>query len=345
MSLTSPKPKLLDRVRWHLRVKHYSIRTEQAYTDWIRRYILFHRKRHPDEMGEEQIAEFLTHLAVEKHVAASTQNQALSALLFLYQQVLDRKLDFIDKVERVQRPPRIPVVLTPAEARAVLDQLDGQYQLMAELLYGSGLRLLECLRLRVKDIDFNYAQITVRDGKGRRDRLTILPERVRSPLRLHLAEVRLRHERDLAKGAGRVYLPNALQRKYPNAARAWIWQYVFPATRSSRDPRSQETGRHHVSEKNLQNAVGRAIRRAGLTKAASCHTFRHSFATHLLEAGQDIRTVQELLGHKDVSTTMIYTHVLNRPGLNVRSPLDQEVPSRRRVPNIQLDEKVSSIYS
>ena len=345
MSLTTPKPKLLDRVRWHLRVKHYSIRTEQAYTDWIRRYILFHRKRHPDEMGEEQIAEFLTHLAVEKHVAASTQNQALSALLFLYQQVLDRKLDFIDKVERVQRPPRIPVVLTPAEARAVLDQLDGQYQLMAELLYGSGLRLLECLRLRVKDIDFNYAQITVRDGKGRRDRLTILPERVRSPLRLHLAEVRQRHERDLAKGAGRVYLPNALQRKYPNAARAWIWQYVFPATRSSRDPRSQETGRHHVSEKNLQNAVARAVRRAGLTKAASCHTFRHSFATHLLEAGQDIRTVQELLGHKDVSTTMIYTHVLNRPGLNVRSPLDQEAPSRRNVPNIQLDEKVSSIYS
>lgn len=322
-------PKLLDRVRWHLRVKHYSIRTEQAYADWIRRYILFHGKRHPDEMGEEQIAQFLTHLAIEKQVAASTQNQALSALLFLYHRVLDRKLDFIDKVERVQRPPKIPVVFTRSEARAVLARLKGDYRLMAHLLYGSGLRLLECLRLRIKDIDFGYRQITVREGKGMHERVTILPERLIRPLQSHLARVKELHRQDLAQGGGAVYLPSALSRKYPNAARDWIWQYAFPADKVSIDPRSGEKRRHHVAEKNLQNAVKHAIRAAGTTKAASCHTFRHSFATHLLESGYDIRTVQELLGHKNVATTMIYTHVLNKPGLNIRSPIDDPRPGSR----------------
>jgi len=323
-------PKLLDRVRWHLRVKHYSVRTEKTYVDWIRHYILFHRKRHPNEMGEKEITEFLTYLAVEKNVAASTQNQAFSALLFLYQQVLARKLDFIDNVQRVTRPAKLPVVLTPSEARSVLTQLKGDYRLMAELLYGSGLRLMECVRLRVKDIDFGYGHITVRDGKGLRDRITILPERLRHPLRLHLERVQELHQ--LRDGAGRVYLPFALERKYVNASRSWPWQYVFPAAKASTDPRSGETRRHHVSEKNLQKAVKAAIQRARIGKAASCHTFRHSFATHLLENGYDIRTVQELLGHKDVSTTMIYTHVFNKPGMVVRSPLDYRPPTRRRHP-------------
>jgi integron integrase len=332
-AIVASSPKLLDRVRWQLRAKHYSIRTEEAYIDWTRRFILFHRKRHPDEMGEEEISAFLTHLAVNKNVAASTQNQAFSALLFLYQQVLDRKLNFIDDVQRVKRPAKVPVVFTPEEARAVLDQLHGDYCLMAELLYGAGLRLLECLRLRVKDIDFGYGQITVRDGKGLRQRVTVLPESVRHSLQLHLEQVRKLHQRDLAAGHGRVYLPFALARKFPKAAQSWTWQYVFPAGKLSTDPRSGEARRHHVSEKNLQNAVRRAIQRAGIHKTASCHTFRHSFATHLLENGYDIRTVQELLGHKDVSTTMIYTHVLNKPGLAIRSPLDEQKPAGRRHPN------------
>ena len=322
-------PKLLDRVRWHLRVKHYSIRTEQAYVDWIRRVILFQHKRHPNEMAEKEITEFLTHLAVEKRVAASTQNQAFSAILFLYQQVLERKLDFIDNVQRVTRSAKLPVVLTPAEARSVLAQLKGDYRLMAELLYGSGQRLMECVRLRVKDIDFGYG---VRDGKGLRDRITILPERLRHPLRLHLERVQEVHQHDLRNGGGRVYLPFALERKYRNADRSWAWQYVFPASKVSTDPRSGETRRHHVSEKNLQKAVKTAIQRTRVHKPASCHTFRHSFATHLLQNGYDIRTVQELLGHKDVSTTMIYTHVLNKPGLAIRSPLDYQPPARRRHP-------------
>jgi integron integrase len=323
-------PKLLDRVRWQLRVKHYSIRTEQAYVDWIRRYILFHRKRHPNEMGEREISVFLTHLAVEKKVAASTQNQAFSALLFLYQQVLERKLDFIDNTQRVTRPAKLPVVFTRAEAHAVLARMNGEHQLMAELLYGAGLRLMECVRLRVKDIDFGYGQITVRDGKGLRQRVTLLPQRLRRSLQLHLAHVRALHQRDLAHGGGRVYLPFALDRKYRNAARSWPWQYVFPAAKLSKDPRSGELRRHHVSEKNLQNAVKLAVQLAGIPKGASCHTFRHSFATHLLENGYDIRTVQELLGHRDVSTTMIYTHVLNKPGLSIRSPLDHHLPAGRR---------------
>lgn len=322
----APAPKLLDRVRWHLRVKHYSIRTEAVYLDWIRRFILFHHKRHPNEMGEAEIAAFLTNLAVEGNVAASTQNQALSALLFLFQQVLDRKLEFI-AVERVRRPPKLPVVFTRAEARAVLAHLKGDYRIMAHLLYGSGLRLLECLRLRVKDIDFGYRQITVREGKGMRERITLLPERLSRPLQAHFARVKELHQQDLAQGSGAVYLPGALCRKYPNAAREWPWQYVFPADKISVDPRSGERRRHHVAERNLQNAVKDGIRASGIAKAASCHTFRHSFATHLLESGYDVRTVQELLGHKDLATTMIYTHVCNRPGLSVRSPVDQPFPS------------------
>ena len=322
VSAAPEPPKLLDRVRWHLRVKHYSIRTEQSYIDWIRRFILFHGKRHPAEMGEPEIAAFLTHLAVDSNVAASTQNQAFSALLFLYQQVLDRKLEFI-AVERVRRPPKLPVVFTRAEARAVLAHLKGDYRLMAHLLYGSGLRLLECLRLRVKDIDFGYRQITVREGKGMRERITILPERLCLPLQAHLARVKELHQQDLTRGGGTVYLPSALHRKYPKAAREWPWQYVFPADSLSVDPRSGETRRHHAGEKNLQNAVKQAVRAARIAKAASCHTFRHSFATHLLEKGYDIRSVQELLGHKDVSTTMIYTHVCNKPGLSIRSPVDE----------------------
>lgn len=318
---TSP-PRLLDRVRWHLRVKHYSLRTEQAYVDWIRRYVVFHGKRHPDKLGEAEVALFLTHLAVESKVAASTQNQAFSALLFLYQQVLDRKLEFID-VERVRRPPKLPVVFTRAEARAVLAQLKGDYRLMAHLLYGSGLRLLECLRLRVKDIDFGYRQIAVREGKRMRERITMLPERLCRPLQAHLARVKELYQQDLRRGRGAVFLPNALHRKYPNAAREWAWQYVFPAEKTSVDPRSREIRRHHIGEKNLQNAVKRAIQAARIAKAASCHTFRHSFATHLLEKGYDIRTVQELLGHRDVATTMIYTHVCNKPGLTVRNPVDE----------------------
>ncbi|MGI8821267.1 MAG: integron integrase [Chthoniobacterales bacterium] len=326
--LAPPPPlRLLDRVRWHLRVKRYSIRTEQAYVDWIRRYILFHGKRHPAEMGEEEIAAFLSHLALDGRVAASTQNQAFSALLFLYQQVLDRKLEHIVGVERVRRPPKLPVVFTRAEARAALANLKGDYRLMAHLLYGSGLRLLECLRLRIKDIDFGYRQITIREGKGMRERITILPDRLLLPLQAHLARVKELHQQDLACGGGAVYLSTALHRKYPHAARDWVWQYVFPADKLSLDPRSGEKRRHHVGEKNLQNAVKTAISAARITKAASCHTFRHSFATHLLEDGYDIRTVQELLGHKDVSTTMIYTHVCNKPGLGIRSPVDDQPPA------------------
>jgi len=316
------KPKFLDEVRRALRLRHYSIRTEQTYLDWIRQFILFHGKRHPHEMGEVEVSAFLTHLAADRHVAASTQNQALSALLFLYQQFLQRKLGFLDNVERASRPVKLPVVLTKAEAQAVIGQLSGSYRLMANLLYGSGLRLMECLRLRIKDVDFGYGQIAVRDGKGGKDRVTMLPESLHEPLKRHLAKVKALHEEDLAEGFGTVFLPNALERKYPNAHRDWVWQYVFPAAKRSLDPRSQRAQRHHVNEKSLQLAVQKAVRLAAIAKAATCHSFRHSFATHLLEAGYDIRTVQELLGHKDVSTTMIYTHVLNKPGLGVRSPID-----------------------
>ncbi|MCK4470914.1 MAG: integron integrase [Anaerolineae bacterium] len=298
------------------------MRTEQAYVNWIKRYILFHDKRHPREMGAAEIEAFLTYLAVDRNVAASTQNQALSALLFLYRQVLKQDLvGSIDSV-RAKRPKRLPTVLTKEETLRVIGFLSGTHQLMAKLLYGSGLRLMECVRLRVKDVDFAQRQIIVRDGKGMKDRVTMLPDVLIQRLREHLQHTRHIHEDDLAKGYGSVYLPFALERKYPNADREWLWQYVFPATRLSTDPRTGITRRHHINESSLQKAVRRAAKRAGIDKRVTCHTFRHSFATHLLEDGYDIRTVQELLGHKDVKTTMIYTHVLNRGPLAVRSPLD-----------------------
>jgi integron integrase len=309
-------------MRTFMRARRYSRRTEQAYVDWVRRFILFHGKRHPRELGEEEIVEFLSDLAVKRKVSTSTQNQAFCALLFLYQQFLEKKLGRLDGTLRANRPARLPVVLSRDEVRAVLAHIRPRYRLMVELIYGSGLRLLECLRLRVKDIDFDYGRIVVRDGKGMKDRVTMLPGRLRRPLKEHLAHAKTVHERDLQVGFGSVYLPDALERKYPNAHRSWMWQYVFPAAKRSVDPVGGRVQRHHVLEKNLQNAVANAARAAGITKPASCHTFRDSFATHLLEDGYDIRTVQELLGHKDVSTTMIYTHVLNRPGMGVKSPLD-----------------------
>lgn len=313
--------KLLDEVRDALRLKHYSYRTEVSYVDWIKRYIFYHDVRHPAAMGTAEVQAFLTHLAVEQNVAASTQNQALSALLFLYRNVLHQDLGTIDAL-RAQKPKRLPAVLTKEEARLVLDAMAGVHQLMAKLLYGSGLRLMECLRLRVKDVDFSYQQITVRDGKGQKDRVTILPQALVPFLQEHLRGVRRLHGDDLTAGYGTVYLPFALERKYPNANREWIWQYVFPASNRSTDPRSGEERRHHLHESTLQKAVRRAAKKTAVPKRVSPHTFRHSFATHLLEDGYDIRTVQELLGHKDVKTTMIYTHVLNRNGLAVRSPLD-----------------------
>ncbi len=316
------KPKLLDQVRDAIRVKHYSMRTEEAYVHWIKRFIFFHEKRHPLKMGESEVSKFLSHLAVEGKVSASTQNQALSALLFLYQEVLKQELGWINNVKRAKKPSHLPVVFTKEEAKAVLLRLEGTKWLMASLLYGAGLRLMECLGLRVKDIDFSYNQITVRDGKGGKDRLTMLPGSLQEPLKKHLEKVRILHEQDLKEGFGKVYLPFALAKKYPNAEREFAWQYVFPASNRSIDPRSGIERRHHIYETVLQKAVKAAVRAAGINKPASCHTFRHSFATHLLEDGYDIRTVQELLGHKDVSTTMIYTHVLNRGGKGVRSPLD-----------------------
>ena len=315
-------PKLLDQVREAIRLKHYSIRTEEAYVNWIKRYIFFHNKRHPKDMGTPEIEAFLTHLAVKRNVAASTQNQALSALLFLYREVLHIDLEGPIDAIRAKQPKRLPTVLTRNEVFKVIGFLSGTHQLMAKLLYGSGLRLMECVRLRVKDVDFAQHQLIVRDGKGMKDRVTMLPDTLVAPLQEHLRHVKLIHEQDLAKGYGSVYLPYALERKYPNANREWIWQYVFPARKLSKDPRSRAIRRHHTAESSLQKAVRKAARSAGINKRVSCHTFRHSFATHLLENSYDIRTVQELLGHKDVRTTMVYTHVLNRGGLAVRSPLD-----------------------
>jgi integron integrase len=316
------KPKLLDQVRDVIRRKHYSIRTEQAYIDWIKRFIIYHGKRHPGEMAEEEVAEFLTHLARDLNVAASTQNQALSALLFLYKEVLKHEIGWLQKVERAKKPPKLPVVLSRAEVKQIFGHLHGVPKLMAGLLYGSGLRLMECVRLRIKDIDFELAQITVRDAKGGKDRITMLPLNMSEPLRRHLLRVKAQHEQDLEDGFGSVHLPFALARKSPKAAREWPWQYAFPSSRLSIDPRNGEKRRHHIAEGLLQSALKRAVDAAGIVKRANCHSLRHSFATHLLSKGYDIRTVQELLGHKDVSTTMIYTHVLNRPGIGVKSPLD-----------------------
>jgi integron integrase len=314
---------LLDLVRESLRLRHYSIHTEKTYIQWIKRFILFHRKRHPKEMGKAEIEQFLTHLAVNRNVAASTQNLALNAIVYLYQQVLEINIGELENVVRAKRPQRLPVVFTRDEVKAIMAHLQGNRWLMAQLLYGSGLRLMECVRLRVKDIDFAYQQIVVRDGKGKKDRVTILPSSAMPALQSQIEKVRRIHEQDLAKGYGTVYLPYALARKYPRAAIELGWQYVFPAAKLSLDPRSGCEQRHHLGGQSLQRAVKRAVKAAGIVKPGSCHSMRHSFATHLLEDGYDIRTVQDLLGHNDVSTTMIYTHVLNRGGRGVISPADR----------------------
>jgi integron integrase len=316
------EPKLLDQVRTLIRTMHYSIRTEQAYVDWIRRFILFHKKRHPREMGKKEIEEFLSHLAVDRRVAASTQSQAKAALLFLFQRVLQMEVDWLKDVIAAKQPQRLPTVLTIEEVQALLSYLQGEVWLVASLLYGSGLRLMEACRLRVLDVDFSTQQLIVRNGKGAKDRTTMLPQSLMAPLRAHLDLVQHQHERDCANGGGDVYLPFALDRKYPNAPREWKWQYIFPAGEPSTDPRSGAFRRHHIDEQRIQRAVKQAAFDAGINKRVTPHTLRHSFATHLLQAGYDIRTVQELLGHKDVRTTMIYTHVLNRGGRAVISPLD-----------------------
>ncbi|MDA8327744.1 MAG: integron integrase [Betaproteobacteria bacterium] len=315
-------PRLLDQVVARVRVLHYSIRTERAYLDWIKRFILFHGKRHPKEMGASEVEAFLTHLAVVRQVSASTQNQAKSALLFLYKQVLGVELPWLDDVTQAQAPKRLPVVLTQHEVQLVLSRMDGTMWLIASLLYGSGLRIMEALRLRVKDVDFARREIVVREGKGFKDRMTMLPDALIQPLKSHLLKVQALHHDDLAAGFGAVFMPAALDKKYPNAGKEWGWQYVFPSVKLSIDPSANVTRRHHADEKTVQRAVKKAVKLAGLVKLATPHTFRHSFATHLLEGGYDIRTVQELLGHSDVSTTMIYTHVLNKGGRGVRSPLD-----------------------
>lgn len=320
-------PKLLDRVRIAIRTRHMSPRTEQAYVFWVRRFVVFHGKRHPAEMGAAEVSAWLSHLAVEGRVAASTQNQALAAVLFLYRHVLGVELPWLDDLVRARRPARVPVVLGRDEVAAVMQCLSGPQWLMVALLYGCGLRLLECLRLRVKDVDFARGEIVVRAGKGDRDRRTMLPEALRPALQQQIEAARGLHAADLEAGGGWVELPNALERKLPNAGRELPWQWVFPAVRSYGDPESGQRRRHHYHESALQRVVREAVLRAGLWKRGGCHTFRHSFATHLLEDGHDIRTVQELLGHRDVRTTMIYTHVLNRGGLGVRSPMDRLLAS------------------
>ena len=324
VAAASDSPKLLDRVRSRLRLKHYSMRTETAYIGWIRRFIHYHGKRHPAEMSKGEVESFLSALAVERDVSAATQNQALSALLFLYKEVLETELPWLNDVTRAKKPARLPTVLTFAETTALLDRIeDGEVGLIVRLLYGSGLRLLEGLRLRVKDVDLARRELIVRDGKGGKDRVTMLAARMVEPLRLQIARRKAQHADDLVKRKGDVWLPDALARKYPAAATSFGWQYVFAATGYSADPRSGAVRRHHVDEKRIQRAVKAAAAKAGILKPVSPHTLRHSFATHLLESGYDIRTVQELLGHSDVSTTMIYTHVLNRGGRGVASPLDR----------------------
>ena len=314
--------KLLDRVRRRIRLKGYSIRTERAYVSWIKRYILYHKKRHPQEMGKAEIERFLSHLAIKLNVSKSTQNQAFNALLFLYREVLEEDLPAGISAYRAKKSERLPTVMTKEETLKVISAMKGIHQLMAKLLYGSGLRLMDCIRLRVEDVDFSMNQIIVRDGKGAKDRITVLPENVKAALEEHLEYVKRLHEKDLTDGYGRVYLPTALSRKYKKADSEWIWQYVFPAKTLSKDPRSGITRRHHMHPSSLQRAVKEAVNLARINKQVSCHTLRHSFATHLLQDGYDIRTIQELLGHKDLSTTMIYTHVIKQGGKAVRSPLD-----------------------
>lgn len=316
------KPRLMDRVRNTLRVHHYSLRTEKAYIQWIKRFIYFHNKRHPDELGEPEITDFLTYLAVKRNVAAATQNQALSALLFLYKKVLMLEIEWIENVVRAKRPSRLPTVLTKNEIMSLLSKLSGTNKLLGYLLYGTGMRLMEVLRLRVGDIDFEYKHIIIRSGKGNKDRTTLLPEKLIQPLHKQLARVKSLHEDDLSNGLGCVHLPHALSRKYRNADSEWIWQYVFPSGKLSQDPVSKRRGRHHLNEKNLQRAIKQAAAGLSLTKRVTTHTLRHSFATHMLENGADIRTIQELLGHKDVKTTQIYTHVLKTEISGARSPLD-----------------------
>jgi len=317
-----PAPRLLDRVRAAIRARHYSPRTESAYVHWIRRFILYHGKRHPRDMGEPEVVAFLSVLATVGHVSASTQNQALGAIVFLYREVLGTRLDWLAGIVRATRPVRMPVVLSREEVGALLTRLSGSVWLMSALMYGAGLRLMEVAELRVKDVDVAGREIRVRDGKGRKDRVTVLPARIADAVVEHLVKVRALHERDVSEGAGWVALPDALSRKYANAGREWRWQWVFPATRTYVDRDNGQRRRHHLHESVVQRAVRQAAREAGIAKTATCHTLRHSLATHLLEAGYDIRTIQELLGHRDVSSTMIYTHVLNRGGRGVRSPLD-----------------------
>ena len=316
------KAKLLDTLREALRSRHYSRRTEQTYCQWTKRFVQFHHLRHPAEMGEIEINAFLTHLAVKEKVSASTQNQALSALLFLYRHVLGREVGDLGDVIRARKPQCLPVVMTSEEIKTVLSCLEGDKWLMASLMYGSGLRLMECLRLRVQDIDFERKEILVRDGKGAKDRITMLPESLKAPLQKHLRTVKAIYEKDRADGWGHVRMPDALDRKYPNAPAEWRWQWVFPQENRWKNKKTGQEGRHHIDESLVQRAIKDAVHKAGIIKRATCHTFRHSFATHLLEAGYDIRTIQELLGHKDITTTMVYTHVLNRGGKGVKSPAD-----------------------
>jgi integron integrase len=318
----SAKPRLLDRVRESLRIRHYSYRTEQQYVGWIRRFIIFHDRRHPETLGGQHVEAFLSHLAIERQVSAATQAQALAAILFLYKQVMKLDLPWLAGVVRATRPKRLPVVLTRSEVRRVLDALPEKYRLIASLMYGSGLRLLEALRLRVKDVNTDQRLLLIRNGKGAKDRVTILPESLIATMEHQIDEARRKHDIARASGFGSVELPHAVARKYPNAHLEFGWQYVFPADRPSRDPRTGEWRRHHVFEDSVQRNVKQAVRDARIEKPASSHTFRHCFATHMLESGADIRTVQELMGHSSVKTTQIYTHVLNRGGIAARSPLD-----------------------